>query len=92
MRLLLDESLPRRLRRHLAPHEVRTIPEMGWAGKKNGELLKLAESQFEAFLTEDQKLPSQQNLTALRRWYSYLWPEAIGCTILSPWFQGFWRR
>ena len=32
MRLLLDESLPRKLKARLAPHDVRTVPEMGWAG------------------------------------------------------------
>jgi hypothetical protein len=62
MRLLLDESLPRKLRTRLAPHEVRTVPEMGWASMSNGELLRLAEQEFEVFLTADQKLPGQQNL------------------------------
>ena len=47
MRLLLDESLPRKLKARLAPHEVRTVPEMGWAGKTNGVLLRLAEQEFE---------------------------------------------
>ncbi len=66
MRLLLDESLPRKLKPRLAPHEVRTVPEMGWAGKSNGELLRLAEQEFEVFLTADQKLPDQQNLPTFR--------------------------
>jgi predicted nuclease of predicted toxin-antitoxin system len=66
MRLLLDESLPRRLKAHLAPHEVRTVPEMGWAGKSNGELLRLAQQDFAVFLTADRKLPDQQNLRAFR--------------------------
>ena len=35
---------------------------MGWAGKTNGELLRLAEQEFDVFLTADQKLPNQQNL------------------------------
>jgi hypothetical protein len=47
MRLLLDESLPKKLKARLAPHEVRTVPEMGWAGKTNGELLRLAEQEFD---------------------------------------------
>ncbi len=64
MRLLLDESLPRKLKECLAPHEVRTVPEMGWAGKTNGALLRLAEQEFEVFLTADQKLPNQQDLPA----------------------------
>ena len=53
MRLLLDESLPRKLKARLAPHEVRTVPEMGWAGKTNGVLLRLAEQEFDVFLTAD---------------------------------------
>ena len=63
MRLLLDESLPRKLKGRLTPHEVRTVPEMGWAGKVNGVLLRLAEAEFDVFLTADQKIPSQQNLS-----------------------------
>ncbi len=66
MRLLLDESLPRKLKARLAPHEVRTVPEMGWAGKTNGELRRLAKQEFEVFLTADQKLPNQQNLPTFR--------------------------
>ena len=64
MRVLLDECLPRRLKRELVGHEARTAPEMGWAGKRNGELLRLAaEREFEAFVTVDRKLQHQQNLT-----------------------------
>jgi hypothetical protein len=59
---LLDESLPRKLKTRLGPHEVRTVPEMGWAEKTNGVLLRLANKEFEVFLTADQNLPSQQNL------------------------------
>lgn len=66
MRLLLDESLPRRLKAHLAPHEVRTVPEMGWAGKSNGELLRLAEQGFTVFMTADRRIPDQQNLRTFR--------------------------
>lgn len=66
MRLLLDESLPRRLKARLAPHDVRTVPEMGWAGKSNGELLRLAEEDFAVFLTADRRSPDQQNLRTFR--------------------------
>ena len=51
MRVLLDECLPRRLKRELVGHEVRTAPEMGWASKRNGELLALAAGEFDVFLT-----------------------------------------
>ena len=65
MRVLLDECLPRNLKREVQGHEVTTVPEMGWAGKKNGELLRLAASRFDAFVTIDQGIPFQQNLAAL---------------------------
>ena len=39
MKLLLDECLPRKFKNHLPGHECYTVPEIGWAGKKNGELL-----------------------------------------------------
>jgi hypothetical protein len=66
MRLLLDESLPRGLKRLLSAHEVATVPEQAWAGKSNGELLRLAEEEFDAFLTADQNVEYQQNLGAYR--------------------------
>ncbi|MGH7795742.1 MAG: DUF5615 family PIN-like protein [Candidatus Binatia bacterium] len=62
MRLLLDECVPRRLRRELSDHEVRTVPEMGWAAKQNGELLKLASNLFDVFITADQQLSYQQDV------------------------------
>lgn len=65
MKLLLDESLPRRLKGELRGHELVTVPEMGWAGRSNGELLQLASGQFDAFLTVDQSLEFQQNLKHL---------------------------
>ena len=65
MRELLDECVPRPLRRELPEHEVRTVPEMGWAGKKNGELLTLIKGAgFDVFVTTDQNLDYQQNLQA----------------------------
>ena len=65
MRLLLDESVPRRFRQALLAHTVRTAVEMGWSGKKNGALLALAAAEFEAFITVDRNLPYQQNVAAL---------------------------
>ncbi len=64
MKVLLDECVPRKLRRELAEHEVRTVTEYGWSGVKNGKLLALAEAEFEVFLTVDQNLKYQQNLKA----------------------------
>ena len=65
MRLLLDESVPRRFRHSLPNHEVRTVVEMGWSGVKNGKLLILAANEFDAFLTVDKNLPYQQNMITL---------------------------
>jgi predicted nuclease of predicted toxin-antitoxin system len=63
MRVLLDECLPRRLSRLLARHHVSTVPDKGWSGMKNGELLSLAEAQFDVFVTADQNLTYQQSLS-----------------------------
>src|SRR5687768_14709506 len=65
MRILLDESLPRTLRAELLEHSVKTVVEMGWSGIKNGELLRRAADRFDVFVTADQNLPYQQNLSAL---------------------------
>jgi hypothetical protein len=39
---------------------------MGWAGKKNGELLAVASSQFDVFLTVDRNLSFQQNVSKFK--------------------------
>lgn len=63
MRILLDECAPRPLKRELADYEIRTVVEMGWSGKKNGELLRLMNQEgFTILLTTDQNLRYQQNL------------------------------
>ena len=66
MRILLDECVPRGLKRELPDYETSTVPEMGWAGKTNGELLALAEGEFDVLLTADQSVPLQQNLRLSR--------------------------
>ena len=62
MRILLDESLPRRLAQELPGHEAQTVQSRGWAGLKNGELLRVASADFQALLTGDQNLEYQQNI------------------------------
>ena len=62
MKLLLDECVDRRFARELSGHFVRTVPQMGWATIKNGRLLKLAEADFDVFVTVDRNLSFQQNL------------------------------
>lgn len=63
MNILLDECVPARLGRLLTGHSVATVPRCGWAGIKNGDLLRLAEKEFEAFLTVDRDISMQQDLT-----------------------------
>lgn len=65
-RVLLDENLPRLLKRELPGFEAYTVAEMGWAGNRNGALLQLAETQFDIFVTADRNLPHQQVLTVLK--------------------------
>jgi predicted nuclease of predicted toxin-antitoxin system len=65
MRLLIDECLPRALKRSLAKHECKTVQEMGWSGKKNGELVKLAYRKFDVFVTIDQGMEQEHNFTNL---------------------------
>jgi len=53
MRVLLDECVPRQLRRDLEGFDVKTVRDMGWSGVKNGALLDLAGEQFDAVFTVD---------------------------------------
>lgn len=62
MKVLLDECVPRKLKREIANHEVVTVTEQGWSGIQNGELLNLAATKFDVFLTVDQNLSFQQNI------------------------------
>ncbi len=64
MRILLDECVDWRLSRAIVGHDVATASEMGWSAVKNGELLALAASHFDVFVTVDRNLPFQQNLRA----------------------------
>ena len=64
MRTVLDEDVPHQLRIALAPrHDVTTTTYMGWAGVKNGALLKLIEEErYDVFVTGDKNLENQQQL------------------------------
>ena len=45
MKLLFDESVPRPLAAHFPrSFEIRTVQRMGWSGRSNGDLLRLAAS------------------------------------------------
>ena len=66
MKVLLDECVPRPLRRALTGHAISTIEETGWKGLKNGELLGQAEGVYDAFVTADKNLRYQQNMAQRR--------------------------
>jgi hypothetical protein len=89
MRLLLDESLPRGLKRQLSAQKVATVPDQGWAGKSNGELLRLAEGEFDAFFTADQNVEYQQNLGAYNLAVIVLLAPTHAFKTLKLWFQQF---
>ena len=62
MRILLDEQIDWRLGKFLAEHEVTHVDDLGWKQKKNGELLALAQEEFEVIVTSDKNIPSQQKM------------------------------
>lgn len=63
MRILLDECVPWPLHKLLAGHECTTAQRQGWGGIKNGDLLTRAEVEFDLFITADQGIRYQQNLS-----------------------------
>ena len=63
MKILLDECIDRRLAREFIGYEIETVPQMGWAGIKDRELLVLAAAVFDVFITADRNLSFQQNLS-----------------------------
>lgn len=65
MRILIDECLPAELKESLIAlgHESETVRQAGFGSKKNGELLALAEGQWDVLLTSDRNIKYQQNMT-----------------------------
>jgi len=63
MRILIDECLDWRLGRALTGHDCVSVQKRGWGGIKNGQLLALAQEEFDVFLTADRNLSFQQNTT-----------------------------
>lgn len=64
-RVLLDECVPRRLKRSLPGLDVVHVRDIGWTGKRNGVLLGLMlGAGYEVFMTVDRNLEYQQNVAA----------------------------
>jgi len=66
MNILLDECVPWPMHKLLARHTCTTAQRRGWGGIKNGDLLRLAENEFDLFITSDQGIRYQQNLAGRR--------------------------
>jgi hypothetical protein len=64
MRILLDECLPRKLKRLFRPHSALTVADAGWGGLKNGALLSRAAPLFDVFATVDSSMEHQQQIAA----------------------------
>ena len=59
-RVLLDESVPHDLLLHLIGVDAVTVPSLGWAGMKNGVLLRAAhDAGFQALVTVDRRIEYQ---------------------------------
>ena len=79
MRLLLDENMPFTLARELIGHECSHVIRLGWSGTKNGALLTRAEQAgFDALLTLDDDMESEQNMEGRK----------IAVLVLKPAGQG----
>lgn len=63
MNILFDENFPRPLRRYLTGHSIKTVQQMGWDGVENGDLLDIAQAEFDVLLTTDKGIKYQQNFT-----------------------------
>jgi predicted nuclease of predicted toxin-antitoxin system len=88
MKVLIDECMPSALKQALVRdgHNCRTVQEAGWSGKKNGELLALAENEFDVLITIDTNLRYQQNLTGRKIAVVLLVAQSNRLEILAPYF------
>ena len=85
MRVLRDENLPYKLRRLFEDNiEVVTVGYRGWRGKGNGELLRIAAAEFDAFITMDGGIPNQQNLGEINMGIVLLEAESNRFEELAP--------
>jgi predicted nuclease of predicted toxin-antitoxin system len=65
MRILVDECLPAPIKASLTPfgHDCKTVREIGFGSRKNGELLALADGKWDVLITSDRNIKYQQNMT-----------------------------
>ena len=63
MNILFDENFPRPLRRFFPTHQATTVQKMEWLEAENGDLLEIAEAEFDLLLSTDKGMKYQQNFT-----------------------------
>jgi hypothetical protein len=63
-RVLFDEDVPRQLRRDLPEFYIKTVQECGWSSIQNGDLLRLASSEYDVLVTADKNLRYQQHIAS----------------------------
>jgi uncharacterized protein DUF5615 len=63
MKILLDECVPWPRHRLIHGHSCYSVQAQGWSGIRNGDLLRRAEAEFDLFITSDQNMRYQQNLS-----------------------------
>ncbi len=88
MKVLIDECAPRAIKNFLSKHghESLTVQEAGWSGKENGELLAIAETEFDVLVTLDTNLRYQQNLAGRRIAIVIIRARSNRLSALSPHF------
>lgn len=84
MRVLLDGNLPRTFAALLPGHRVETVHQRRWSDLNDRPLLDAAEREYEAFLTADQNLQYQQNLTGRRIRILVLRAQRTSLPVLAP--------
>ena len=65
MKIIIDECVPSIVKRGLPERNIVSVQDKGWAGIKNGELLRLVAAEFDVFITSDKNLRHQQNLATI---------------------------
>ncbi len=65
MKIIIDECVPSIVKRGLPGRNIVSVQDMGWAGIKNGKLLRLVAAEFDVFITSDKNLRYQQNLVEI---------------------------
>jgi hypothetical protein len=64
-RIVCDESVPHDVAAAVRGHQVATVQSLGWAGLKNGALLRATrDAGFEVLVTVDRNMEYQQNIAA----------------------------